>query len=108
MLMLSILVHASDSPSQVEKLRWLEQANPIQDATQAFNQGDHRLRAVYGYTLEIPGVTKEEYVEYKNRYGVNPIEGTSDSLLSDEHAQLNKLAYDYAIQYNKTIINIVN
>lgn len=107
-LLLSIPVLASDSSSKIDKLRWIEDANPIQDAREAFNQGDKRLRAVYGYTLVIPGVSEEDYVEYKNKFGVNLIEGTSDSLLNDEHARLNNLAYDYAMQYNKTIIDIVN
>jgi len=108
LLLLSIPVFASDSSSKIDKLRWLEEANPIQDARQASNQGDHRLRAVYGYTLVIPGVNEKEHAEYRNKYGVNPIEGTSDSLINDEHARLNKLAYDYAMQYNKIIIDIVN
>lgn len=89
----------------VEKLRWIESANPDLDARQAIKRKDFRLRAIYGYSLIVPGVEQTNYVEYQKKYGFNPIEGTSDSLVNAEHARLNQLAYTYAEKYNEVILN---
>lgn len=87
----------------VEQLRWLYKANPEKDATKAIAKGDLRLRAVYGYTLSVPGI-KGDYTKYKETYGINPIEGTSDSLQNEEHGNLNALATKYAEKYNRIIL----
>ena len=89
----------------VEKLRWIESANPDLDARQAIKRKDFRLRAIYGYSLIVPGVEQTNYDEYQKKYGFNPIEGTSDSLVNAEHARLNQLAYRYAEKYNEVILN---
>jgi len=89
----------------VEKLKWLESANPELDAKKAIDRKDFRLRAIYGYVLSVPGVDQRDYDEYKRTFGFNPIEGTSDSLISEEHARLNQLASEYAFRYNKVILN---
>jgi hypothetical protein len=89
----------------VEKLKWLESANPELDAKKAIDRKDFRLRAIYGYVLSVPGVGQRDYDEYKRTFGFNPIEGTSDSLISGEHARLNQLASEYAFRYNKVILN---
>ena len=89
----------------VEKLKWLESANPELDAKNAIDRSDFRLRAIYGYVLIVPGVGQGDYDEYKKIFGFNPIEGTSDSLVSAEHARLNQLASEYAFRYNKVILN---
>ena len=89
----------------VEKLKWLESANPELDAKNAIDRKDFRLRAIYGYVLSVPGVDQRDYDEYKRTFGFNPIEGTSDSLISGEHARLNQLASEYASRYNKVILN---
>jgi len=88
-----------------EKLRWIESANPNLDARQAIERKDFRLRAIYGYTLIIPGVDQKNYDEYKIKFGFKPIEGTSDHFVSAEHARLNQLAYKYAQKYNEVILN---
>jgi len=92
----------------VEELKWLESANPELDAKRAIDRKDFRLRAVYGYVLSVPGVDQRNYDEYKKTFGFNPIEGTSDSLISPEHARLNQLASEYAFRYNKVILNYKN
>ncbi len=94
--------HKDDS---VEKLKWLESANPELDAITAIDRKDFRLRAIYGYVLTVPGVDQRDYDEYKKTFGFNPIEGTGDSLISSEHARLNQLASEYAFRYNKVILN---
>jgi hypothetical protein len=89
----------------VEKLKWLESANPELDAKNAIDRKDFRLRAIYGYVLIVPGLDQRDYDEYKKTFGFNPIEGTSDSLISSDHARFNQLASEYAFRYNKVILN---
>ena len=103
--MFSYAIAGEVSPDPVEKLKWLESANPEMDAKKAIAEKDFRLRAIYGYVLMIPGVNQEDWIEYEKTYGLNPIEGTSDSLINEEHARLQKLASEYALKYNKVILN---
>ncbi len=84
----------------VEKLKWLESANPELDAKKAIDRKDFRLRVIYRYVLSVPGVDQRDYHEHNKTFGFNPIEGTSDSLVSGEHARLNQLASEYACRYN--------
>jgi len=86
-----------------EQLRWLYKADPENDAKDAIAKSDFRLRAVYGYTLTVPGI-KGDHTKYKEIYGINPIEGTSDFLQNEEHGKLNALATKYAEKYNRIIL----
>ena len=100
----SFSIAGEASPDPVEQLKWLETANPENDAKKAIEEKDFRLRATYGYALEIPGVDQKDWIEYEKTYGVNPIEGTSDTSINKEHMRLSKLARDYATEYNKIIL----
>ena len=91
----------------VEKLQWLNNADPIQDAHAAVAKGDNRLKAVAGLTIEIPGIPPHQDDIYSSRYGISVISGTSDSLESEEHARLNHLARKYAEQYNREVLKSV-
>jgi hypothetical protein len=94
--------------SQVAKLKWLDTANPIEDAQRALEKHDIRLKAVYGYALTVPGINdKEKYSIYENKFGFDPIDGASDNLQSEEHSRLNQRAYDYALKYNSVILKNV-
>jgi len=88
----------------IETLKWLETANPQTDAINAVNNNDLRLRAVYGFTLSIPGTEPSKVMKYKASYGINPIIGTSDTIENKEHGRLIKLANEYAKQYNGIIL----
>ena len=90
--------------SNVEGLKWLVNADPTADAKKALEEDDIRLKAVYGYTLYIPGTKPEQFDNYKNKYGIVPIEGTSDVIKNEKHEKLNSLAIEYAKQYNRMII----
>ena len=105
MIAFSNVIAQGSKGDPVEKLKWLESANPELDAKRAIDRKDFRLRAVYGYILLAPGVDQRDYNEYKKTFGFNPIEGTSDSLINGEHARLNRLASEYAFRYNKVILN---
>ena len=100
----SFAMAGESSYDPVEQLKWLDSANPKNDAKKAIEEKDFRLRGTYGYALEIPGVDPKDWVEYEKTYGVNPIEGTSDSLINKEHMRLSKLAHEYAAKYNKVIL----
>lgn len=107
-LLLSAFSSWADDKNQkgiepVEQLRWLYKADPEKDALEAIAKGDLRLRAVYGYTMIIPGI-KDDYTKYKKAYGINPIEGTSDYLQNEEHGKLNTIAVKYAEKYNQVIL----
>ena len=95
---------ATSGESETSQLTWLLKADPIQDARMAFNDGDYRLRAIYGYALIVPGITESKVSDYENLYGLNPIVGTSDSLFNEENGKLNKLAFEYARKYTKECI----
>ncbi len=100
-------VDAEDFNNKVALLKWIESADPIKDAQDALEINDHRLMAVYGFVLTIPGVQPDKYIQFKEFYGVKPIKGTSDHLANDEHVRLNKLAIAYSLEYNKIILNSV-
>jgi hypothetical protein len=90
--------------ANTEQLRWLEHAEPEADAARALSASDHRLMAVYGATLVIPGIDASEEFHYMDLYGVHTIEGTGDALESPEQATLVSAATDYAVRYNQFIL----
>ena len=93
------------APVEVQELRWLETADPIADARTAMAKGDHRLRAVYGLSVSIPGTDRKDFDTFKQIYGINEIEGTTDSLHDEEHGRLVLMAVKYAETYNQHIIS---
>ena len=101
-----VLVACRVSPdsASVVKLRWLEYADPIVDAQKALASNDYRLVGVYGYVVSIPGVEMAQWLTYQQRYGLRPIEGTSDALEGEEHARLVRKATEYAERYNKHVL----
>ncbi len=90
------------------ELKWLDNANPVQDAEKAILEGDFRLRAIYGYSLIVPGIEQDEYDEYEKKLGFNPIAGTSDSLANSEHARLQQAASVYCLKYNNVLLKAVS
>ena len=106
---MAMLISASPASAidPVAELQWLKNANPIVDANKAIKNNDYKLLGVYGFSLTIPGVNKPTEFEHQKKYGVKPIEGTSDALKNKEHAELNRMAYEYAKKYNEVILNAV-
>lgn len=88
----------------IDKLKWLESADPIADAHKAILKKDFRLHAVYGYSLIVPGTENSKLEELQERYGLNPIDGTTDKLLNEKHGRLNRLAFEYSRVYNREIL----
>ncbi|MFT5138056.1 MAG: hypothetical protein ACI8XV_003104 [Arenicella sp.] len=96
---LLLFLSMKSQPSEnVEKLRWLYQANPIEDAEAAHQQGNYSVKCVLGYTLVCP--------KANSLFKTEIIEGTSDALDSDEHFKLNLKANQYAEAYNLHIMKL--
>jgi len=87
----------------VQKLQWLDAADPQKDAQEAIKKGDLRLLGLATRSVNIPGVTKEETLAYEQKCGVQLIEGISDVVRSDEHLRLMQKARSYALSYNAII-----
>ncbi len=71
------------------------------DASAALVAKDFRLLAVYGYSLEVPGLGS--YARF-GRDQLRPIECTSDGIVSPGHLRLNDTAYAYAERYNTVVL----
>ena len=87
----------------VQKLQWLDAADPQADAEQAIKQNDLRLLGLATRSVSIPGVEASEVLAYEQSCGVQLIEGISDVVRSNEHLRLMQKARSYALQYNAII-----
>ena len=87
----------------VQKLQWLDSADPQADAEHAVKKNDLRLLGLATRAVNIPGVEKELQYKYEQRCGVQLIEGISDVVRSDEHLRLMQKARSYALRYNAII-----
>ena len=82
--------------------------NPQKDLNKNIKNNDLRFTGVYGYTCYAPGIEKNE-ISLTEKHGINCLEGTSDSIDSDEHAKLIDTAKKYAEIYNgMLILNLKN
>ena len=87
----------------VQKLQWLDTADPQADAHQAVKQNDLRLLGLATRSVNIPGIEADQMLRYEQSCGVQLIEGISDVVRSDEHLRLMQKARSYALQYNAII-----
>ncbi len=94
---------AGDIDPYVQKLQWLDAADPQTDAQQALLKGDFRLLGLATRSVHIPGVKDGERLKYELRCGVQLIDGISDVVRGDEHLRLMQKARSYALQYNAII-----
>jgi galactitol-specific phosphotransferase system IIC component len=103
-LFASPLVSADWCENEVRKLLWLKTAPPVKDAKIAIAKRDLKFIAVHGFALSIPGLSETEQSSAMVNNNFRVIEGTGDDLCSEEHAQLNTKAIEYASRYNETIM----
>ena len=108
MLVLCALSTACATSSQtmdpyVQKLQWLDAADPQADANQAVKKNDLRLLGLATRSVSIPGISKADTMKYEQHCGVQLIEGISDVVRSDEHLRLMQKARSYALKYNEII-----
>lgn len=97
---------ATDSTALSEyeqKLQWVKDANAIEDATAALSKGDFRLMAMAQRGIVIPGIDKDQRNQYELKCGIKLIDGISDTVRSQEHLKLMKMAQSYAKKYNAVI-----
>jgi len=87
----------------VQKLQWLDAADPQADANQAIKIKDFRLLGLATRAVNIPGISKEQTLKYEESCGVQLIEGISDVVRSDEHLRLMQKARSYALKYNAIV-----
>ena len=87
----------------VQKLQWLDAADPQADANQAVKKNDLRLLGLATRAVNIPGISQEDTLKYEEHCGVQLIEGISDVVRSDEHLRLMQKARSYALKYNAII-----
>jgi len=100
---LSACASAGKIDPYVQKLQWLDTADPQADARQAVKQNDLRLLGLATRSVNIPGIEAEQMLAYEQSCGVQLIEGISDVVRSDEHLRLMQKARSYALQYNAII-----
>ena len=91
--------------AEVKMLRWVQTANPAVECKAALARGDHRLLAVRGLVVSLPGVDSLNTEYYRQNYGVREIEGTTDALVNEEHHRLVQRATDYAKAYNLMMVH---
>ena len=96
--------HIQES-EEIKVLRWVDKADPIADYKVALAKGDHRLLAVRGLAVSLPGTAPADLPRYEAAYGVKQIEGTTDGLVNQEHRRLVQRATDYAMAYNMCMVH---
>ena len=87
----------------VQKLQWLDAADPQADANQAVKQNDLRLLGLATRSVDIPGIDKAQMAKYEESCGVHLVDGISDVVRSNEHLRLMQKARSYALKYNAII-----
>ena len=107
LVLFSLVTACASSPEPidpyVQKLQWLDSADPQADAQQAVKQNDLRLLGLATRSVNLPGISKEDTLKYEEKCGVQLIEGISDVVRSDEHLRLMQKARSYALKYNAII-----
>ena len=91
-------------PEVPESLKRMENADAILDAGEAIKHHDYRFIGIYGEGLFTPSAP----LPLVNKYGVNPIKGTSDFQIGTDAIRLQRKAVDYAERYNRIVLDFIN
>ncbi len=94
---------STDTVMKADDVRHLVVGQAESNAKSAIARGDRRLLAVYGLTLEVPGVS-DDVRRLRTQYGLRILEGTSDAIKSAQDRQTNLNARKYATLYNRVVI----
>jgi hypothetical protein len=81
----------------------LDVNNPRNDLDENIKNNDLRFVGVYGYACYAPGIENHD-ISLTEKYGIKCLEGTSDSIDGDEHANLIDTAKTYAEIYNGMLL----
>jgi hypothetical protein len=93
-----------DVITKEEDVRLLKVEHAESDARDAVARGDHRSLAVYGLTLEVPGLS-ENTNKLRSQYGLRILGGTSDALRGEQDRRMNLNARQYAERYNRVVVS---
>ena len=101
-------IYAGDNIEKLLKheLEALDLKNPQKDLAKRMKHNDFRFIGLYGYTIYFPGVDQNDSY-LTNKYGVLPIKGTSDCIMSQRHLKLIQQAQHYAKIYNTTLFSYI-
>jgi hypothetical protein len=103
-ILASVSSNADQCQTEIDQLLWLKGADAKLDAKEMLKSGELKYKAVYGYSVYIPGVPSSEYHRSLEVGDHEVIEGTGDDLCSEEHEILNDMAYKYAEVFNKILL----
>jgi len=84
----------------------LANSDPVADAVQALQIGDHRLWAVGASSWFIPGAPEDHFLTYQRLYGVRFFY-SGCVMHSDEEMHFREAADVYAERYNQTVLEAV-
>lgn len=88
----------------VTALGWLRKADADRDAADSIQRGDLRLLAMASRGPNMPGVPAESASKAKSVCGIRYLEGSTDAVAGEVHMQLLQQAFDYAVKYNKLLL----
>ena len=80
---------------------------PNADVEENITSGDYRFVGICGFACYPPGLQDADIKVLLEKYGVRNLQGTTDSIESDEHWKLIRTATDYAIEYNRILLTKV-
>lgn len=86
------------------ELERIDTADAAADARNAIARGDFHFAGIFGLGLSAPGVDSGLQL----KYGVKPIKGTSDCILSKEQGRLQLKAEQYAMEYNTVVLRALS
>ncbi len=96
---------SSKEREAVTSLAWLKDADASRDAQQAIERGDKRLLAMATRNPNMPGVPPESASKIKTVCGIRYMEGSTDMVFGDVHQKLLQAAREYAVEYNKLMLD---
>ena len=98
----------ADTPAVLQKLNGrsdsLLQLDPARELERAIAGGDWRFVGVAGYVVIAPGVAFSDSLYPKDLKEIRVIEGTSDFVIGEAGERLNRVAAQYAEQYNRLLL----
>jgi hypothetical protein len=82
----------------------LRKADVAKDVSTAKRRKDRRLVAMWGYSLEVPGVEGIPPGDPPPGFKIVVVKGTSDATMSDAQRTFQSLLTKYADQYNRGLL----
>ena len=92
---------SSDIWADIAKLEREVARNPEAEARAAIRRGDKQLLGILGYSMSVPGLSKQ--FEECPKIRARALCGTSDFIQNDRHRRVIEQAMTYAKRYNAII-----